>query len=79
MQSQALFPRWSTASIADAADTAPMELSELGEHVTRCKGSRSRWFALRCSADAINDFIAPRFVTSLVVVGGLVVLAAMAL
>jgi hypothetical protein len=77
--SQALSPRWTTATIADAADTAPMELSELGAHVSRCNGSRGRWFALRCSVDAVHDFVAPRFVTTLVIVGGVVALAALAI
>ncbi len=63
----ALPPRWTTASIHDATDTAPMELLELGAHVTRCNGCRGRWFALQCAADAVHDFVAPRFVTTLVI------------
>lgn len=78
MQSQAFSPRWTTATMADAPGTVPMELSQLGEHVNRCKGSRDRWFALKCSVDAVNEFIAPRFVTSLVIVGGVFALVAMA-
>lgn len=78
MQSHTFFPRWSTAAIADAADTSPMELSELGEHVSRCNGSRGRWFALRCGADAVHDFVSTRFVTTLMIVGAIAVLAAVA-
>jgi hypothetical protein len=63
---------WTTASIPDAADTSPMELWALGEHVSRCNGCRGRWFALRCAADAIHDFVAPRFVTTLVVAAVLI-------
>jgi hypothetical protein len=59
---------WATAAIADAADTTPMELSALGDHVDRCKGSRGRWFALQCAADSLIGFIAPRFVTTAVIV-----------
>ena len=59
---------WATAAIADAADTTPMELSALGAHVDRCKGSRGRWFALQCAADSLIGFIAPRFVTTAVIV-----------
>lgn len=70
--------RWSTASIADAADTSPMEWQALGEHVNRCNGSRGRWFTLRCAADAVHDFIAPRFMTTLVVAGALIGLMALA-
>lgn len=72
-------PRWTTASIPDATDTSPMELSELGAHVGRCNDSRGRWFALRCAADAVHDFVAPRFVTTLLFAGLLIGLAAFAL
>ena len=72
-------PRWTTATLADATDSAPMELRELGAHVSRCNGCRGRWFALRCAADAVHDFVAPRFVTTLLVVGVVIGLAALAL
>ena len=72
-------PRWKTASIADASATAPMELSELGAHISRCNGCRGRWFALRCAADAVHDFVAPRFVTTLCVAGAAIALTALAL
>ena len=60
--------RWSTASSDHTADTSPMELSALGEHLDRCKGSRGRLFALRSFADTLNGLVAARFVTTLVVV-----------
>ena len=72
-------PRWTTASNADATDTAPMELRELGAHVSRCNGCRSRWFALRCAVDAVHDFVAPRFVTTLFIASAVIGLAALAL
>jgi hypothetical protein len=59
-------PFWATA--AGSTDTSPLELSALGDHVGHCNGSRGRMFALRCAADAFAGFIAPRFVTTLVVV-----------
>ena len=59
---------WATSSIDGAAETTPMDLSTLGAHVDRCNGSRERMFALRCTADALFGFLAPRFVTTLVVV-----------
>ena len=61
-------PVWATSSIDGAAETTPMDLSALGAHVDRCNGSRGRMFALRCAADALFGFLAPRFVTTLVVV-----------
>ena len=60
-------PFWSTASFGDSTDTSPMELSALGEHLDLCKGTNDRWFALQCVGEALNGFIAPRFVTTLVV------------
>ena len=71
--------RWTTASNADATDSAPMELRELGAHVNSCKGSRGRWFALRCAVDAVHDFAAPRFITTLCIAGAVIGLAALAL
>jgi len=80
MHSQAAYsPRWTTASIADAADTAPMELRELGAHVSRCNGLRGRWFNLRCATDAVHDFVAPRFVTTLLIASAVIGLGALAL
>ncbi len=72
-------PRWNTAAFHDATDTSPMELSELGAHIERCNGCRGRWFQLRCVADAVHDFVAPRFVTTLLVAGTVAGLAALAL
>jgi len=59
---------WATSSFADAEDTAPMDLSALGAHVDRCNGSRGRMFAVQCAADSLLAFIAPRFVTTAVIV-----------
>jgi hypothetical protein len=66
--------RWSTASFGDAADTTPMELSALGEHLSLCQSLSGRLFALRCRLALVHGMIAPRFITTVVVV---VVVAAM--
>jgi len=66
--SRAPFRPWATASFAEAADTSPMELSALGDHVDHCNGSRGRMFGLQCAADSLIAFIAPRFVTTAVIV-----------
>ena len=60
-------PFWSTASFGDTTDTLPAELSELGEHMDSCKSTHGRWFALRCTGEVLNRFIAARFVTTVVV------------
>lgn len=60
-------PSWSTASFGVATDTSPMELSALGEHLTHCRGSHGRLFALHCVAETMHGFVAARFMTTLVV------------
>jgi hypothetical protein len=59
---------WSTASFGEPADTSPLELAALGEHLDLCRGSNGRLFALQCAAEAMNGFVTARFVTTLVVV-----------
>ena len=61
-------PNWSTASFGHAADTSPLELSALGDHLDRCQGQRGRWFALHCLAEATHGAIAARCVTTLAVI-----------
>lgn len=61
-------PRWSTSSFGDAADTSPMELSALGNHLDLCQGARGRLFTLHCVVEIMNRFVVPRFVTTLVVI-----------
>lgn len=60
--------RWTTAA-SDEEDSLPMELTALGAHAEHCNESRGRAFALRCAVDAVHDFIAPRVITTLVVIG----------
>lgn len=55
-----------------------MELSELGEHLALCRSLSGRLFALRCTAESARDFVAARFVTSLVVVALLAGLGSLA-
>ena len=70
-------PRWATASYGDVADTSPMELSALGEHLAVCSGSRGRFLALRRTAEAVHGFASARFVTTLVVASALIVVASL--
>jgi hypothetical protein len=72
-------PRWSTSSFSHAADASPMELRELGAHLADCMGCRSRWFAFQCVSDALHDFVARRFVTTLVVATALIGIGTFAL
>ena len=59
---------WATASFSDTAETSPGELSALGAHVDRCNRIRGRWFSVQCAADSLIGFVAPRLVTTIVVV-----------
>jgi hypothetical protein len=61
-------PVWATSAIDGAADTSPMDLSALGAHVDRCNGLRGPMFGLRCAADTLSSFLAPRIVTTLVAI-----------
>ncbi len=70
---------WSTASFGGSVETSPMDLSVLGEHLGLCKSHNGRMFALHCAVQSAQDFIASRFVTSLIVVALLVGIASLAL
>jgi hypothetical protein len=61
-------PSWSTAAYGHDADTTPMELSALGEHLNLCRNPNGRLFALHCAAESMHGFGATRFVTTLVIV-----------
>jgi len=72
-------PCWSTASFGDTADTSPMELSALGEHLNLCNDSHGHLFALHCMAQTLHGFVAPRLITTLVVAALLIGIVSMAL
>ena len=58
--------RWSTSAFGSPADTSPMELAALGDHLALCSAQRPSLIALRLAAQTFNDFVAPRLVTTLV-------------
>jgi len=70
-------PRWATAADGEAADTSPMELSALGEHLEHCSGARGRFVTLHRVAETMHGFVAARFITTMLVVS--VVFAALLL
>jgi hypothetical protein len=69
----------STAAVPPTWATSAMDFSELRAHIGSCNGSRGRWFMLQCVADAVHDFVAPRFVTTLFIASALIGIAAIAL
>lgn len=70
-------PSWSTASFGDSAQTSPVELSALGEHLDSCRGAHGRWFALQCAAQTMHGFVAARLVTTLLLLALLIGLVSM--
>ena len=56
---------WSTSSFGETADTSSLEQNALGEHLGLCQTSHGGIFRLRCAAETLHGFVAPRFVTSL--------------
>lgn len=70
---------WSTASFGGNADTSPIELLSLGDHLGLCRNPHGRLFALHCMADAMRGFMAARFMTTLLGVALLIGIAALAL
>lgn len=69
---------WSTSAFDQPADTAPMELVALGQHLNQCRRPGGYVFALRCGAERAQRLARSRLVTSAVVVAaiaGLVLLS----
>jgi hypothetical protein len=67
--------RWNTSSFANSPVTSPIELANLGEHLSRCHRQRGSFFALKCMGDSLREFLAPRVMTILVVFAMVSVLA----
>ena len=65
-------PRWSTSSFGAVPSTSPMELAALGTHLHHGNGARGPTFPLRCAAQAIDRWVAPRLLTTSVVVAMLI-------
>lgn len=65
-------PRWSTSAFAQEYGADDNVASALGAHLNSCRSVNGRWFAVRCGVDAVRQFLAPRLVTSLVVLALLV-------
>lgn len=70
-------PSWSTASFGNAANTSPMDLSALGQHVQQCSRPGGAWSALSGSAGDLHRSLLARFVTSLALLAVLIGAAAM--
>ena len=69
----------STSSFGGSADTSPIELAALRQHLHRCEDQRGALFGLKCAGDALGRFMAPRVVTILVAFALLSVMASLTL
>lgn len=56
---------WATSSYGEPADTSPMELSALGDHMSLCAALKGRLFETRCVCEWMHGFVVSRFVTTL--------------
>ena len=72
-------PSWSTASFGDAAETSPMELSVLGEHLQHCSATPGPLVRLRIVAETMNGFVSARLVTTLALLSVLILVLALLL
>lgn len=70
---------WSTASFGSAADTSPMELAALGEHMRRCISERGALFPLKSAAETLSRLAGPRFMTIIVLFALLSIVASLVL
>jgi hypothetical protein len=66
-------PNWSTSAHGTSADTSPMELSALGDHLDLCRHSHARWVAVQGVAQRVHGFAASRFMTTLALAAVLLV------
>jgi hypothetical protein len=57
-----------------AADAALFDPTRLGQHIRQCAFARGPLHRLRCVAEALDAFLAPRFVTTLALLTMVVVL-----
>lgn len=74
-----ILPRWNTASFGDSANTLPMELNALGEHMQQCSRRPGPLFVLWCRAEALHQGLLARFVTSLTLLAAVAGAAALVL
>jgi hypothetical protein len=58
------------------ANISPIDLSLLGDHLASCHTSLGRMFRVRCLAESVHGFVAPRIVTTLFAVTAVILLGA---
>lgn len=59
-------PAVSSSTLPHDIDLTRPDAALLRKHLMRCNSSSGHWFSLRCAAESVHAFLAPRFVTTLV-------------
>ena len=59
--------KWCTAAHSDNAKSARADLAALGEHLSACPQLHRHLLTLHGAAEAMNGFVATRFVSTLLV------------
>lgn len=57
-------PLWRTSCEGDTADTTPMELTALGEHLALCSAGGPRRVALQCGLQRLGGIVMTRLVSA---------------
>jgi hypothetical protein len=70
-------PRWTTSCFDDALRESAHEFRTLGRHLQSCRAVQGRLFGLRCAAEALDGFLASRFVTTVALATLFVVLGSL--
>ena len=65
-------PRWTTTCFGHSTDTTPLDLTALGDHVSRCRTAGSHFGGLHCLVQALHGMAASRFVTTLTLMAALI-------
>lgn len=60
-------PRRATKVQTVFAAAIPVDVEAISAHLVQCQACLGRWFALLCAADAVRNFLAPRMMTTVVV------------
>ncbi len=58
-------PQWSTACFGHGADSSPLEMLTLGEHLHSCRLRWRPWPALQRAGQALHRVAAGRFMSTL--------------
>jgi hypothetical protein len=79
MNNSIAIPVSSTSTLEGSEQSAGHEYAGLSDHARSCARARGPFFFMRCAADAVQAFLAPRFVTMVVACALLIEMVLLAL